>query len=353
MGRVAAWTARTALGDGWDVTLVAAFVEQELESACVVRRAPAVRALPAVPQHLAWLAAARRALRGVDGAVVHVHAPGLIGHADVMTCHHLAAAAREFGVREPGSGAVAAARRVQATWQRALDDRWYGGRRSQTRMTFVSDFLRDEFARRYGAPFDGTVLPPAAPAWRPVTSAQRSSARQRWGVDGAHIVVGYLGGNDVRKGVADIERLAGDEGIRLLVAGPGSERLRWPGVAGLGFVQPDAVIEACDVVVAPALFDAAPVAVIEPIARGVPVVVRSANGWATRIERHRAGAVWDPASGASLSEAIGRALGASGCEAMVDEISGQRLRGNLLSLYGRVTEMHPRRAPATGRSRPR
>ncbi len=333
MGRVCAWITRTALDAGWAVSLVASRIEPELAAACVVVRAPAVHRAPAVPQHLGWLAAARLGLRRTPGDVVHVHAPGLIDVADVMTCHHLAAVAAQYGVAPTGTGLATELRRAQLRVQERLDDRWYRARRPATRMTFVSEFLRDAFQVRYGTAADGAILAPTAPGWRPVEAHERTAARAQYGVAGDRLVVGYLGGDDRRKGVDDVEPLAAVGDFELLVAGKGAERLAWPGAKSLGFVDADRFVAACDVVVAPALFDAAPVAVLQPLARGVPVVVREASGWAPAIRRHAAGVVWDGRE--PLAEAVRRAsrIPPEGGRAVVAEVGDGPQRERLLRTY--------------------
>jgi glycosyltransferase involved in cell wall biosynthesis len=336
MGRVAEFIARSALDEGWELALVAANVAGDLRGSCEVIRVRAARTLPAVPQHLLWCAGAAAALARLRGDVVHVHAPALIRFADVMTCHHLAVPAREHGVRAPGAGAGAVLRRAQERAAGALDDWFYRRRPQATRMTFVSPFLRDQFERRYGAPADGTILAPPSPPWRPATADERAAARTRHGVRGDGIVVGYLGGDDVRKGVDAVRALSGAPGIELLVAGPGSERLDWPGARTLGFVDVDAFLPACDVVVAPALFDAAPTAVTQALARGVPVVVRPASGWAEAIERERAGTVWR--GDGALADAVRAAheQPRGGCERVTEAFSAARERARLLDVYAAV-----------------
>jgi glycosyltransferase involved in cell wall biosynthesis len=338
MGRVAEWVARTVLDSGWQLTLVANAVAPDVAAQAEVLQARS-RPLPALPQHQLWVRRARAALRGAQGDVVHVHSPALIDTADVMTCHHLAAAAAGYGVREQGSFPVGTLRRIQARATIALDERAYRRRAADTRMTFVSEFLRDEFARRYGEPKDGTILAPPAPPWRPVSSDHRRVARARLGlaVDGRP-VVGYLGGDDPRKGVTAMIELAQDSRFHVLLAGKRSEQIDAPGASRLGYVDPDVVIEASDVVAAPALFDAAPVAVLQPLARGVPVVVRPANGWAPAVAREGAGEVWNGST--PLAAAIDGASRCSpdSCRAVIESVSPERQRGRLLAVYERVLE---------------
>jgi glycosyltransferase involved in cell wall biosynthesis len=108
--------------------------------------------------------------------------------------------------------------------------------------------------------------------------------------------VGYVGGSDPRKGYPHLEQLHGEPNVALLLAGPGSERIRIGGRPGIGFVDIDRFYAACDVVAAPAVFDSAPVAVLQAAARDVPIVTTKRSGWASAIQRTGAGVVWDPSS---------------------------------------------------------
>jgi glycosyltransferase involved in cell wall biosynthesis len=218
----------------------------------------------------------------------------------------------------------------------ALDDFFYRRRPSTTRMTFVSEFLRDQFRETYGEPYDGAVTAPPSPPWRPIQEEERAAARRRYSARGTELVVGYLGGDDQRKGVDAVRQLVGIEGIELLVGGHGAENLAWPGVTQVGFVDVDAFLPACDVVVAPALFDAAPTAVTQALARGIPVVVRRASGWAAPMTQAGAGAVWDGCS--PLVEAVHTATRtpASACRSITEAFSPARQRTRLLKVYERV-----------------
>jgi glycosyltransferase involved in cell wall biosynthesis len=336
MGRVAAFVAETALDAGWRVRLLASEIAPAFAERCdvtIVRR-PAAR--PQVRQDLVWFARVLRTLRRDRDDVVHVHAPALLRIADVMTSHHLAAAARSHGVRATGTGAGARARNLHLGALIALDEAFYRSRSSHTRMTFVSEFLREQFRLRYGEPTDGTVIAPPSPPWRPVGAGERARARTAYGVRGAGLVVGYVGGDDQRKGVDAVRHLAGARGIELVVGGPGAERLRWPATTNVGFVDVDRFLAACDVIVAPALFDAAPTAVTQALARGVPVVLRPASGWAAPIARAGAGVVWDGRS--PLVDAVrkGARAPADACRAITETFSAVRQGPRLLAVYERV-----------------
>jgi glycosyltransferase involved in cell wall biosynthesis len=342
MGRVARWLATTVLEAGWSLTAVGSRIDDDIAEQAKIITVHFRRDIPAIASHVMWAAAAARRTPHPPGAVIHVHSPQLIPIADVMTCHHLLHPAHDHGVNPGGTRATSWLRRGQAWARRALDDRLYQRRTPTTRLTFVSEFLRDQFTQYYGEPFDGTVLPPSAPSWRPVTAEERRAARERFGLDEARLTVGYLGGDDPRKGIDAVRSLdARSPEVELIVAGPRSEHVQLVHGHAVGFQPPDAVIAASDVVLAPALFDAAPVAVLQPLARGIPVVVGAATGWAPAVRRHGAGEVWD--SQADLAALVRKAASSDtrGCRALIEEVSAARVRERLFDVYGRV-ERTPR-----------
>ena len=335
MGRVVESMAEVALDADWSVSLIASRAPRRLTGACSFRRLPSFDAVPSLPQHLAWCTAAARVLRHMTADVIHVHSPFLMSWGNLMTCHHLAKPAKDRGVREYGTGVNGALRRVQRETVTVLDDILYRRRPTGTHLSFVSEFLKTTFGERYGSALGGWVLPPRAPAWRPVTTEERREARHRWNC-GDGLVVGFLGGVDQRKGFGDAFELSREAGLFPLFAGQGTDNLTCEHGRGVGFVEPDDLLEACDVVVAPALFDAAPVAVLEPLARGIPVVVTPATGWAPTIARHGAGLVWDGTSRLSETVRLGSRVPQDAIRTLIDTLGIDGFRSRLLSAYETV-----------------
>lgn len=336
MGLVAERLARAVLDMDWTLSVVATEVPVWLRERSTVHAVPDAVRLPALPRHVAWCARASAVLRTISADVVHVHSPLLARRADLVTSHYLAQSAFLRGVREHRRGPEGALRRAQDALERRLDHVAYDHLPASTHMSFVSEFLRDEFRRNYGEPLGGWILAPPAPPWRPVTAEQRTAARTRWDVMNGELVVGYIGGDNPRKGLEAVRPLASTPGLTLLAAGPGSERLDWPGARKLGFVDPDGFHEACDVVVAPSVFDSAPVAVLQALARGVPVVISPTTGWAAAVARHGAGAVWN--GDRDLAETM-RAAAASppdACRAVVEEFSERVLDERAHEAYSHV-----------------
>jgi len=343
MGRVLGAMAEAVLAEGWELTVLGSEVAPSLDARCRVIRAPAWTFLPSLLHYRLWAARAdvriRRIRREVQPDVVHVHSPALLRAGDLMTCHYLAFQAHARGVRPAARGFGGHLRRGQAALDRSVDDRSYRARPPEVSLSFVSEFLHDEFVARYGRPRGGWVLAPPSPPWRPVSPAAREEARARWGVPDDRLAVGYLGGNSQLKGLDAVLGLArSTPSVHVLLAGPGSEVVEWDGRRGLGLVDPADFLEACDVVLAPSLFDSAPVAVLESVARGVPVVVTANCGWAEPLRRHGAGLVLGP--GGDVAELVERAsrIRAAGCAAFTDEFAPSRFAERLIGAYTTVLD---------------
>jgi glycosyltransferase involved in cell wall biosynthesis len=336
MGLMCQGLAEAVLDAGWSLTIVGTDVPADLAARADVRLVRRYDRLPALPQHVAWCAAAARALRRVDADVVHVHSPFLLPLADLLTAHFIARPAYARGVREDRPGVEGLLRRAQEALTRWLDSaayRWGARRRP---ISFVSEFLRDEFRAHYGEPIGGWIMSPPAPAWQPVSDDERAAAKRRWRCDGERIVAGYLGGSDPRKGLLEARSLVSEPDIVPLVAGPGTDRIDVNGHPGHGFVDPGDLLEACDVFVGPARFDSAPVAVLQALARGVPVAVSETSGWSRAVERHGAGSVWR--AGTPFADAVRQAALApkDSCREVVAEFSRERQRQAALDIYAEL-----------------
>lgn len=356
MGLVLNRHATYVLETGWRLCIVGDNVPENLRAAARVVQVPPPRGLPALPEHLEWCRRAHRALRGVTADLVHVHSPFLAVAADLQTSHFVAQAAFARGSREPRGGLEATLRRVQTWATRRADDHLYRRARSRTYLSFVSEFLREEFRHHYGEPRGGWIFRPPAPAWQPATGEERVRARAALGVPAGRLAVGYLGGADSRKGSDHVLALGSERDMHVLFAGPHSERVTVAGRAGIGFVDVGPFLAACDVLVAPTRFDPAPVAVLEGLARGVPVVTTRASGWAAAIERHRCGVVWRD-GGAPLAEACRRAAAAEreSCRSFLRDVGPERQRRVLIGAYEHILQRTPRMRPdielaATGAS---
>jgi glycosyltransferase involved in cell wall biosynthesis len=347
MGMVVNNHARFILEAGWELCIIGDNVPDDLRAAAarVVRiRDPDWHS--DLLEQLEWCRRARAALRQVRADIVHVHSPFLANDADLQTSHFVAQAAFARGSRETATGVEGTLRRAQEWAKRHADNRLYRRARGRTYLSFVSEFLRDEFRRHHGEPRGGWIFRPPAPPWQPPAGGQRARARAALGVPDERLAVGYLGGVDSRKGFEQVLALASEPDLHLLFAGPGSERVTVDGRPGIGFVDVAPLLSACDVLAAPTRFDPAPVAVLEGICRGVPVVTTSASGWAKDIERHGCGVVLRNGS-ASLADACRRAAAASAesCRAFLDDVVPERERRILIDAYAQILDARAARVP--------
>lgn len=338
MGLVLNRHAHFVLDEGWELILVGDNVPADLRAAAariVSARKP--RGLPALPEHIEWCRRAHTALRQIRADIVHVHSPFLTRVADLQTSHFVSQAAFTRGLGQPSRGLEAMLRRAQAWATRRADEWLYRRERPRSYLSFVSEFLRDEFRRLYGEPRGGWIFHPPGPDWRPPSPDERARARTAFGVPDGRLAVGFLGGVDARKGYRDVLALQSEPDLHVLFAGPRSERVLVRGRPGIGFVEVGPFLSACDVLAAPTSFDPAPVAVLEGLSRGVPVVTTSASGWAKAIERHECGVVWTSGR-APLAEACRRASAASpaGARALIAELAPTRLRRDLIGAYEHI-----------------
>jgi glycosyltransferase involved in cell wall biosynthesis len=333
MGRVNEAILQAALDESYEVTVVTAAADPVWDTSATVVHLPRGRSSIALVEYAMWFRRARRAIPDAAYDLVHVNDPWLFDLADVMTCHHLAQAAFRCGVRGGGEGLARTFRRMQYFATRTVDHHQYRHRPPATRMTFVSEFLRDRFFDLYGTIEGAAVLIPPAPQAHPVTDAERAEIRRELRLPDGKLIVGYFGGNDPRKGMASVISLASSPSLHLLLAGPGSETARMGSSTGLGFVDTQRIMAACDVVVAPSRFDAGPLVAVDSLARGVPVVVSEHVGIASLVASTGAGTVWDGTS--PLADAVSAAaqISADTCMRAVAARTSALLRDSLRTVY--------------------
>jgi hypothetical protein len=155
MGLVLNHHAHWVLDTGWQLCIIGDNVPDDLRAAARVVSALKPGGLPQLLEHLEWCRRALFALRRVQADIVHVHSPLLAARADLHTAHFVSRPAFARGVRESKEGLEGALRRIQSRATRALDDELYRRVRRRTYLSFVSEFLRDEFERHYGSPRGG------------------------------------------------------------------------------------------------------------------------------------------------------------------------------------------------------
>ena len=145
-----------------------------------------------------------------------------------------------------------------------------------------------------------TVYLGSSPAWRPPDEASRQRARRAWCRDPTRPLIAFVGalGYDVNKGIDRLLRAwrrLGEAGWRgeLVITGAGTttpwERLAAGAACPVRFAGHTAsvgeLLDAADLLVSPARYEAYGLAVHEAVCRGVPVVVSRAAGVAERLPR--------------------------------------------------------------------
>jgi UDP-glucose:(heptosyl)LPS alpha-1,3-glucosyltransferase len=158
--------------------------------------------------------------------------------------------------------------------------------------------VKSEIAELYGYPATQIdLVPNGVPAdqFRPVAD-QRANTRREVGLTDSDIAVLFVGSGWERKGLRFAIRAveaAGDQRIRLLVAGEGKqEAFGSPVVRFLG-VRSDlpALYAAADVFLLPTIYDPFSNASLEAIAAGIPVITTRANGCAEIIAEGQHGSI--------------------------------------------------------------
>ncbi|MDD5350540.1 MAG: glycosyltransferase family 4 protein [Chthoniobacteraceae bacterium] len=331
-----------ALRAGWKVTVVAKDLDPALRAE--------VEWLPLyVPPRgflLKWLTAGgfiRAALKGRTFDVIHAHQPQAAALSNVFTCHYLTRAVKEHHGLPSWRKARSALARLQILGALPAEDRCYRRWNPKTHLLFCSQLLREEFFRHYPRPHRSEVLENACPPPNIPREEERRAAREKIiGREWAGPVVGYLGGLDERKGYRQLlQALEPEETIFLLLGGPSTAAFaptRLPGrCKPLGWIaDPPEFFAACDALIVPSTFDPCPLAVLDAVAHGVPVIATPGVGNLPTLLQYGAGAEWEP--GASLGNIV-RAVAArrpafqAGALRMAAALSQARQSARLLELY--------------------
>lgn len=341
IGKLCKWACLSALEAGWRVSVVARDLDQSL--------VPDVEWLPlTVPPRLhavQWYAAyamTRRAMAGRKWDVVHVQQPQLAGLADVLHLHYLVRAARASRPNAENLGLRERVGAAQARLTEIGEDRQFQRLDDRLEVVFVSDLLQRWFQRLYGPPPRHTVLHNPAPSTDAVASEERATARRSFGLAAEDFVIGFLGGSDPRKGGAALVRALPQSGVTLLAGGSGSEALAEAGtpVRALGFVSDTrSFFAACDAFAAVSTFDPAPLAPLEALSHGVPVIGTDGVGGVAEMAAAGCAMTWAP--GRDLTGVLDRVrTGAEGLRHAATSFAAQRSqavqRQQLIDIYAGV-----------------
>ena len=188
----------------------------------------------------------------------------------------------------------------------------------------------------------------------------RAAARAAFGLPGDGFVVGAVGALEEKKGILDLleaARLAAPAipGLTVLLAGEGSlaARLRNETVGALGFRlvlagQRDdvaTVYAALDAFVLPSHQEALPLALLEAMQAGCPVLATRVGGIPEAVDDERAGLLVEPGRPDRLAEGLRRLasdpplrqrLGAAAQAAARQRFSTSRMVTDLETLYGEI-----------------
>lgn len=337
IGKLAAWSVRTALQAGWRVTVVARDLDAGLRGDVGWRRLY----VPPRMHAFQWSVArptVRVALRGVKPDILHVYQPQLASMADTWHVAYLSRVAVETASLHSGAGPRDRVVRAQQRAVALMEDAYLRAISERPTVLFCSEQVEAHFVRLYGAPDRSAVL--YNPSFKVASAASRSSrheARSAFGVSPTAWVVGFLGGLDERKGWRELVQAVAErqDGTVLLLAGPRSENFTDPRLGvrlrALGMVDDlSAFWAACDVLAVPSRFDPFAMVVTEAAAHGVPVVVTETVGAAELVRRHRAGLVCHPDELAGALRGLRGSDCSGGLQALTREVAADVLSGQLL-----------------------
>lgn len=152
------------------------------------------------------------------------------------------------------------------------------------------------------------VIPNALPELAPPAAPQRGTRP---------LTVGVLARLVPHKAVDDVIAAVAPHGsLRLLIGGEGPERVKLErqveqlGMADrvrfLGWVEPDEVLDHCDLLVSAARIEGHPMALLDARRRGIPIVAADVGGVSAIVADGKTGILVAPADVAGLSAAIGR-----------------------------------------------
>lgn len=357
IARHAMWATRVALEAGMRVTLVAAEVDRHL------RDSVEVRPLWVPPRlHLVqWLAAGTTIRRALGDRtrydLIHTHQPQAAPIADIWQVHFLARANVDDGGVPPPAGFADAVRWVQRRGVAVAEDRCIRRVPSSTEVLVPSRQMLGRYEALYGMPDRHAILPIPGPASRPAPDpARRAELRNSRGIPRDARVIGFLGGDDPRKG-GDllVDAVAEVADVHLWLAGSGADRLGDERLAGrletadhLDRDDVSAFFETIDVLAVPSRFEPWGVVVNEAAAHGVPSIVAPGVGAGDDLADFGAGVVWD-LQAATLPDILRRifaewAAFSRRARDFADRMSFEARAPDLLAVYQRVLEQK-RKAP--------
>ncbi len=311
IGKVAMRDVQIALEAGWQVTVVAKFLDESLRDKVEWLRLY-------VPPRLffvQWTTARafiKSALRGRKFDIVHAHQPQVADLADVFQCHYLTRAAYERRSLTGVKSVQSALARLQEQGVLYAEDYRFRRWNPKTRMLYNSALTRQDFHRIYGAPPNEDTFVCAFPPLDLPTEEERKQARERMiGQQSPGLVLGFLGGENERKGYRQlIDGLKGEDSIFLLMGGAHRADFDVPAMRGrfkaVGQVSDlKTFYHACDVFIVPSHYEPLGLVAFEAAAHGVPVIATEEVGALPHLLDYHLGFTWR--QGESLPPLVHRA----------------------------------------------
>jgi UDP-glucose:(heptosyl)LPS alpha-1,3-glucosyltransferase len=224
------------------------------------------------------------------------------------------------------------------------------------RVISLSEKINREIGEYYGYPAAQiSMIRNGVPSRGVTTPNQRKAARKELGIRQDEKIVLFVGTGWERKGlrfaIRSVESL-NDPSVKLLVAGYGSQkRYASPSVRFLGGVQKmPMVYDAADIFLLPTIFDPFPLAGLEALSAGLPIITTSANGVSEVITPGIHGeAIDEPSDVSALVTALRKWLGilsdparsdqaCSACAALASEFTLERNLRETLTVIREVME---------------
>ena len=207
------------------------------------------------------------------------------------------------------------------------------------RVISLSHKISREIGEYYGYPQKQiTLIRNGVPNRSATTPEERALARRELGIPEDEKVALFVGTGWERKGlrfaIRAVEAL-NDPRVKLLVAGSGSQkRYASPSVRFLGGVQKmPMVYDSADLFLFPTLFDPFPLATLEALSAGLPVITTAANGVSEIMTPGDHGEVISESSDiAALESALGKWL-----EIVADPFAGSQARAACSKLASEFT----------------
>ncbi len=337
---------KSALNAGWEVTVVAKFLDESLHDKVEWLRLFVPRRLFL----LKWITARqfiKRAIGNRKFDIIHSHQPQAASIADVFECHYLTRMAYLRNSLETGVGLKPTLMRAQERGVLVAEDYFHSHRNPSTLVLFNSELTRSDFAGLYGMPPRQDILICSSPAFNPPTATEKQAARAALVGDHVGPVVGFLGGGHGRKGYQRVVKgLRGDNNLFLLMGGNHCDGLEIPELDGrfrsLGLVSDTAQFyAACDVAVMASLYEPFGLVALEAASRGAPPIVTPEVGAWPHLKEYGAGEVWDPSVPLApiVADVLSReAEFIAGAQKITADLSPEHYAERLLEFYRQTLE---------------